>query len=80
VRGHKVVSATGPGHPYWQNFWKPGHEIGYEHTFIATLGDFLTALATAEEFHPNFQDGLAVQKLLELVERSARSGEWVKAN
>ncbi len=78
LRGHKNISATGPDHPYWQNFWKPGHEIGYEHTFIATLGDFLTALAKGEEFHPNFQDGLAVQRLLESIESSARARAWVK--
>jgi predicted dehydrogenase len=79
-RAHKNIMATGPDHPYWQNFWKPGHEIGYEHTFIATLGDFLTALARGEEFHPDFRDGLAVQKLLKLVEKSAQTREWVKAN
>jgi len=79
LRGHKNIMATGPDHPYWQNFWKPGHEIGYEHTFIATLGDFLTALGRGEEFHPNFRDGVEVQKLLEATERSAKSGAWVKA-
>lgn len=79
LRGHKNISATGPDHPYWENFWKPGHEIGYEHTFIATLGDFLMALAKGEEFHPDFGDGLEVQKLLELVERSAETGEWGNA-
>lgn len=76
---HKNMMATGPDHPYWQNFWKPGHEIGYEHTFIATLGDFLRALAREEEFHPNFQDGLKVQRLLEVIERSAQRREWLAA-
>jgi predicted dehydrogenase len=70
---------TGPDHPYWKNFWKPGHALGYEHTFIATLGDFLSTLSSpdANQFHPNFEDGVAVQKILDAVERSARSRNWV---
>jgi predicted dehydrogenase len=72
------VLVTGPDHPYSSNFWKPGHLIGYEHTFIATLGDFLMALARQEPFHPNFQDALETQKIIAAVEASATSGRWTK--
>lgn len=78
VQGERNILVTGPDHPYSSVFWKPGHIIGYEHTFIATLGDFLQALAKGEEFHPSFEDGLAVQRMMERVEASAGSGEWVK--
>jgi predicted dehydrogenase len=71
---------TGPGHPYSSNFWKPGHIIGYEHTFIATLGDFLQNLAKGECIHPDFADALKIQKLLEDVETSATSGRWTKTS
>ena len=43
-QGLRNLTVTGPDHPYSENFWKPGHIIGYEHTFIATLGDFLSTL------------------------------------
>ena len=43
-QGLRNLTVTGPDHPYSENFWKPGHIIGYEHTFIAALGDFLGAL------------------------------------
>jgi predicted dehydrogenase len=69
---------TGPDHPYSSNFWKPGHLIGYEHTFIATLGDFLQALAKDEEFHPNFDDALQVQEIIEAVQSSAAAGRWIQ--
>ncbi len=72
------ILVTGPGHPYAANFWKPGHIIGYEHTFIATLGDFLQCLARNQEFHPNFQDALKTQALLDTVEASAASRQWTK--
>jgi predicted dehydrogenase len=68
---------TGPDHPYWENFWKPGHIIGYEHTFIATLGDFLASLERKQAFHPNFDDAVAVQRVLDAVERSATTRNWV---
>lgn len=70
------ILVTGPNHPYWSNFWKPGHAVGYEHTFIATLGDFLGCLAKDQPFHPNFQDGLKIQALLATVESSTRSRQW----
>jgi predicted dehydrogenase len=78
LQAPRDIMVTGPNHPYWENFWKPGHEIGYEHTFIATLGDFLQALSRGEPFHPNFEDALQVQRVLENVIWSASSATWVK--
>jgi predicted dehydrogenase len=77
LQGSRDILVTGPDHPYAENFWKPGHIIGYEHTFIATLGDFLAALARQEQFHPNFDDAVAVQRVLDAVGRSADSRNWV---
>ncbi len=78
LQAARDIMVTGPNHPYWDNFWKPGHEIGYEHTFIATLGDFLRAAASGQTFHPNFDDALQVQRLLQEIERSASVGQWVR--
>jgi predicted dehydrogenase len=72
------ITVTGPEHPYSENFWKPGHIIGYEHTFIAMLGDFLNALARGDSRFPDFDDAVAVQRVLDAVERSAGSRSWVK--
>jgi predicted dehydrogenase len=77
MQAPRKLMVPGPGHPYSENFWKPGHTIGYEHTFIATLGDFLQAMDKGEPFHPDFNDGLAVQRLLKAVEESASTGRWV---
>lgn len=75
-QGTRSLLATAPEHPFGTTFWKPGHIIGYEHTFIATLGEFLLALEKGEPFHPNFADGLAVQRMLDAVERSAAIRQW----
>jgi predicted dehydrogenase len=74
--GHNIM-VTGPGHPYVGNFWPPGHILGYEHTFIATLVDFLRAIDLGEQFHPNFEDALATQRLLEAVQESHQRHSWV---
>lgn len=76
MQGFRKILVTGPGHPYSDQFWKPGHPIGYEHTFIAALADFLQALGNGTPFQPDFEDGQRVQLLLDAVERSAREGSW----
>ncbi len=80
LRGLSDVSVTHAGHPYVENFWPPGHIIGYEHTFIATLADFLMALATGEPFHPDFDDAFAVQRVLDCVEQSSSLSRWVNVS
>ena len=74
------LTVTGPNHPYSEIFWKPGHLIGYEHTFIAALGDFLTALAAKQPFHPNFDDALEVERVLDTVSKSSASRNWERVN
>jgi predicted dehydrogenase len=77
VQGAHNILVTGPDHPYVDHYWPPGHIIGYEHTFISTLADFLTAVANQQPFHPNFDDAVAVQRVLEVVEKSSEKGTWV---
>jgi predicted dehydrogenase len=78
VSGMRNILVTGPGHPYVNQFWPPGHVIGYEHTFVATLADFLQATHEGSEFHANFEDGLKVQRVLAAVEESAEKKGWVR--
>jgi predicted dehydrogenase len=78
ILGAHQVLVTGPGHPYVDRYWPPGHIIGYEHTFISTLADFLDALAKKQPFHANFDDATQVQRVLEAVEHSAADGGWAK--
>lgn len=77
VSGMRNILVTGPDHPYAKHFWPPGHILGYEHTFIATLADFLQAFDKEMDFHPSFEDGLQVQRILEAVEESAEKKAWV---
>jgi predicted dehydrogenase len=76
-QGGRRISVTELEHPYGKNFWKPGHVLGYEHPFIATLAEFLNSIGRQEPFHTNFEDALVVQRLLDVVERSSASRGWV---
>jgi predicted dehydrogenase len=75
-QGLRDIMVTQLAHPIFGNFWRPGHIIGYEHTFIATLAEFLGCVSRGEDFHPNFRDGLSVQQVLGAVQESASSRKW----
>ena len=64
--------------PYVGNWWPPGHGIGYEHTFIHTVADFVNACAEGKPVQPTFEDGLKNQRVLAAVEESSQKGKWVK--
>ncbi len=72
----KTIIVTEGVHPYVGAWWPPGHIIGYEHTFVHAIADFLTALEKDTLPTPNFKDGVANQAVLDAVERSAKSGRW----
>ena len=77
-QGFKTILVTEPNHPYVGAWWPPGHIIGYEHTFVHAVHDFLTALEKGQPPQPGFDEGVKVQAVLEAVERSAKSGRWEK--
>jgi predicted dehydrogenase len=77
-QGPRDLLVTDPKHPLFGAFWRPGHIIGYEHTFIAALAEFLSCLSRDEAFHPDFADGLAVQQGLDALQRSITSRQWTR--
>jgi predicted dehydrogenase len=78
VQGFRQIMATEPDHAYFAAWWPAGHLIGYEHTFIHTVLDFLEAVATRKRVKPDFEDGVRNQLVLEAIERAASTRRWVK--
>ena len=72
-----LVTQPGGSHPYVGQWWPPGHIIGYEHTFVHTLADFVNAVVAGKAVQPTFEDGKRNQRVLEAVEESAQSKQWV---
>jgi predicted dehydrogenase len=80
LRGWRSIHVTDHGgeHPYMEKWWVPGLQIGYEHSFVHQVADFLQALAKGEPCHPTFRDALETQKVCDAVLASAREGKWTK--
>lgn len=78
ARGFRDILVTEACQPYAGAWWPPGHIIGYEHTFVNTFADFIKAVATNKNVQPTFADGLANEKVLDAVQRSAKTRAWVK--
>jgi myo-inositol 2-dehydrogenase/D-chiro-inositol 1-dehydrogenase len=78
LRGWRSIHITDGDHPYMKNWWVPGLQIGYEHTFIHQVADFLTGLGEGRVPGPTFRDGLATDYVTDAVLRSAGSGHWEK--
>ncbi|MGA7120560.1 MAG: hypothetical protein WBY94_10705, partial [Polyangiaceae bacterium] len=62
--------------PYFAAWWPAGHIIGFEHSFIHTVYDFIGAINDRKQARPNFEDGLQNQRVLDAIERSASTGQW----
>jgi predicted dehydrogenase len=78
LRGWKSIHVTDAGgeHPYMDKWWVPGLQIGYEHSFVHQVADFLKSLETGEECHPTFRDALETQKVCDAVLASAADHTW----
>jgi predicted dehydrogenase len=77
-RGFRNILVTDHRHPYVGFWWPPSHIIGWEHTFIHEIRDFLTAIEARQALEPDFGDGLRCQYVLDAVQQSARNGKWVQ--
>lgn len=78
TRGWRSVHVTDFEHPYMNKWWVPGLHIGYEHTFVHQVADFLEGLATGKPAAPTFRDALETQYVCDAVLKSAKTGRWEK--
>ena len=76
LRGWRSIHITDGDHPYMKHWWVPGLQIGYEHTFVHQVADFLEAVAAGKPCPPTFRDALETQKVCDAVLASAKEGAW----
>ena len=76
VRGWRSIHVTDGEHPYMDRWWVPGLQIGYEHTFVHQVADFLQDYAAGNPATPSFRDALETQKVCDAVLSSAQSRQW----
>lgn len=77
LQGWRNIHVTAPEHPYQKHWWVPGTTIGYEHTFINALADFLTGLEQNQAAQPDFRSALHTQRICDAVGQAAASKTWI---
>jgi predicted dehydrogenase len=79
VAGFRNVLVTNGGaHKYMSAWWPAGHIIGWEHTFTHGVYDLLHGIANGVSPAPTFEDGLRCQAVLDAIEKSSGSKQWVQ--
>lgn len=76
VRGWHDVHITDGDMPYMDKWWVPGLCIGYEHTFVHQVADFLASIESGEPCRPTFRDALETAKVCDAVLKSAAEKKW----
>lgn len=80
LQGFRLIQATEPVHPYAGAWWPVGHVIGYEHTFVHELYEFIEAIANDKPTIPDFNDGVKCSQVLETVDLSIEKNGWVEVD
>jgi len=76
LRGWRSIHVTDGDHPYMDRWWVPGLQIGYEHSFVHQVADFLAGLAKKTPVSPTFRDALETQQICDAVLASGKTGQW----
>jgi len=76
VRGWRSIHVSDGDQPYMNHWWVPGLQIGYEHTFIHQVADFISGLESGKPAAPTFRDALETQRVCDAVLASAGQHGW----
>ena len=60
-----------------KHYWVPGTCIGYEHTFLNALADFVAGVESGKPVQPDFRNALQTQRVCDAVIKSAKTSKWV---
>jgi predicted dehydrogenase len=74
LRGWRSIHVTDSDHPYMNHWWVPGLQIGYEHTFVHQVADFIESYQSGKAAHPSFKEALETQIICDTVLKAAKSG------
>lgn len=78
LTGWRKIHTTNSEHPYMSHYWVPGTCIGYEHTFLNALADFVAGIESGKPTQPDFRNALQTQRVCDAVIASAKAGTWLE--
>ena len=69
---------SGPEHPFYSSFLpNGGHGLGFMDVKICELQGLLNAIENNKPTWPNFNDGLAIEKVMERIDESSITKQWL---
>lgn len=80
TRGFHRVMVTEGIHPWIENWWPPGHILGWEHTFVHEIHHLLDCIANDKDVGPQgatFEDGYNACVVADAIVESAKTGRRV---
>jgi len=80
TRGFHNVNISESYHPYWENWWPQGHQIGWEHTFVHEFHHFFDAIVNNKPVAPwgaDFVDGYKNAVICDAIVKSSQSKRTV---
>lgn len=80
LQGFRLIQVTEDIHPYADAWWPVGHVIGYEHTFVHEMYEFIEAIAKDKPTNPDFNDGVKCSQILEAVDVSIENRQWIEVD
>jgi predicted dehydrogenase len=78
LRGWRSIHVSDGDHPYMDKWWVPGLQIGYEHTFVHQVADFIEGISKGKPAMPDFKDALRTQYVCDAVLESAKGQKWIE--
>ncbi len=78
LRGWRSIHVTDGDHPYMGKWWVPGLSIGYEHSFVHQVADFIEGITKGQPASPTFREALETQRICDAVLKSGKSLQWEK--
>lgn len=76
LKGWRSIHVTDGDQPYMNRWWVPGLGIGYEHSFVHQVADFMQSLETGGSCSPTFREALETNQVCQAVLDSAAEGAW----
>jgi predicted dehydrogenase len=77
LRGWTSILVTDGDHPYLGKWWVPGLTIGYEHSFVHAVADFIDGLSTGKPASPTFREALETTRVCDAILKSGKTKKWV---
>ena len=76
-QGFRTILSGQYHKPYDAFLPNAGHTLGFIDVKVCELNQLLQAIETGKPAWPNFEDGIKIEKVMDAIDRSALSGQWV---